>query len=310
MAYSGGCIIGVEVPLIANKTLSVTAYAVDGALSLYTKNEAYAFAKTDYNSPPWQLMDGSLTPKKALTSSGAPNYGMGAMCVPVIAANDLPYRQGLFVVASPPEGKQWYSGSWAAAPRCFGAAASGDVTIRDVTVTSLYAQMVNQIDWNPLENPVKALLCDYEDQSSWMTDFYVGFGVANGMGCQWGEACPVRYIETPNNAELTSLRYQLRDEKKQTLVTLDGVHRVTSTGTVGAEIAATFKWSDDGTTANRLQQLFYIAQMLCRPLVIWLPAGIYYSGSLLELVYTSAPPVITMPAPALYEVTIEGVCQP
>lgn len=306
MGYKGGCLIGVEVPLITNKTLSVDLYAAPGVVDDYTRSQLYAYYTSDYNDPPWQIMDGGNTPGYIGTRLDNSAIGFAAAKIPVMYGS-FPYEQGLYVHISPPTGNAWTLSY----PRTYMAASGG--TITEISVTALYKQMVNQIDWDYTTQPFRALFCDYQINN--YPDFYASFTHSNNstihtLGGIWGEACPIRFIETPNNVELISFRYQQKDDNSQTAKTLDGVQRVVTTGQPAADISATFRWSDDGTTARNLQELLYIASALCRPFLLWIPKGIYYAGPLLELLIPSSPPTITMPAPGVYEITIEGRCQP
>lgn len=124
------------------------------------------------------------------------------------------------------------------------------------------------------------------------------------------EIASAKIVEVPYNQELTSYERRRTAPSMIEVTTLDGAKRQARTGNASTSIRATFKWSDDGTIAATVDGILELARINLYPLIVYIPAGIYYNGPWLDLVIPSNEPTVIMPAPGVYELTIEGKCQP
>lgn len=132
----------------------------------------------------------------------------------------------------------------------------------------------------------------------------------NGNGGLFGELVGVSISELPNNQDLVSYRREIRNPSQKTITTLDGSKRIFVTGGAGVDISATWRWSDDGTLAKEISTTILRATSYGTPYFVYIPAGIWYGGPYLDLVVPTSTPTITMPAPGVYELTLQGECQP
>lgn len=129
-------------------------------------------------------------------------------------------------------------------------------------------------------------------------------------GGRFGELIGASLVELPQNQELTSFSREISNPTMQTIRTLDGSKRSILTGPPSVKMSATWRWSDDGTTAARVQTAIQNAATYGTPLVVYIPGGIWYQGPFLDYVWPDNIPAVTMPAPGVYEITISGECQP
>lgn len=127
---------------------------------------------------------------------------------------------------------------------------------------------------------------------------------------QGAEISMAKIVEVPYNQELVSYRRTPSAPSSIEIKTMDGAVRRYVTGPASTTIAATWRWSDDGTIATQLGDILSLSKSYCYPLIVFAPAGIYYTGAALDLVIPANEPTVTMPAPGVYELTIEGTCQP
>lgn len=116
--------------------------------------------------------------------------------------------------------------------------------------------------------------------------------------------------EMPYNQELTSYRRTRTAPTATEIKTMDGAIRRYVTGNASTSISATFRWSDNGGIARNLSEILEQAKTNAWPLLVYVPAGIYYDGPFLDLVMPTNDPTPIMPTPGNYELTIEGPCQP
>lgn len=129
-------------------------------------------------------------------------------------------------------------------------------------------------------------------------------------GCIWTECYGAYLQELPYNQELVSYRRIRTAPSSTTIKTLDGAIRKVATGLAATSVSTTFKWSDDGTIAEAVSDILRAAADNLTPLILYVPQAVYYGGACLDLIHPSSDPTITMPAPGVYELTIEGTCQP
>ena len=134
--------------------------------------------------------------------------------------------------------------------------------------------------------------------------------VSGSAPVRCSEVASAKIVELPYNQELVSYKRMRTAPSAVEVKTLDGVIRRAQTGKASMSVIATFKWSDNGTIAQKLDQILELSQVNLFPLILYIPAGIYYNGPFLDLVIPRNNPAVTMPAPGVYELTIEGDCQP
>lgn len=129
-------------------------------------------------------------------------------------------------------------------------------------------------------------------------------------GALWQEAYIAFLQELPYNQELTTYRRTRTAPTSTEIKTMDGAIRRYVTGPASTSVNATWRWSDDGTIASAVSEILRIAAETLQPLIVYVPAGIYFDGPFLDLVMPTNDPAVIMPAPGTYEITIEGTCQP
>lgn len=149
------------------------------------------------------------------------------------------------------------------------------------------------------------VLVDLLSQYYWRLYFAAQIGYKTLRECSLAVA-----QELPYNQELVTYRRVPSSPAVTEIKTLDGALRKVITGPAAVTITATFKWSDDGTIAKNIEAILAEAKKQAKPLILYVPSNIYYQGAAIDLVYPSSDPTITMPAPGVYELTIEGTCQP
>lgn len=307
--YGGGCIIGVEVPN------AVTIYASDAGLSGKTIQQAQADkVAAGGDATAWPIDDGALTPYYDGTGTSANATSYAAWTSRNLSAIQG-YAEGVLVKLKPIDGT-CFAGQVAPTWELYGAGGGGS-TFSPRSFSVLSVQSVGgEYDEEAYLAPIKTLFCGFPSGQT-VPNIAAQCAIDNNYlqtvdkkGALWAEAVQVRLVEPPNNLELASFRYQNNGPTVTQTKTLDGALRSFATGGNAIEIAATFRWSDDGTTAQALNAILKIAVQNNRPLVLWIPQGIYYDGPFLELVVPRTRPLITMPAPGVYELTIEGDCQP
>ena len=310
MSYSGGCIIGV---CLHDK--QPVYFGGGGAMEgWYTKADVntYATYKTTTNpQQTWQTFDNAWTPTTEIIN----NYGYSiepnvwAVCEELhtwrrrtVAANAMlacgniranfsitpkwVYASGLntFAIAT---SVQYVRTSW-----------------RELHQDSAYLEAFCYlaVDW-----PAGGGGGVY---NMYGVEFWDDQGPATSSQSLWREVAPVLMVELPYNQELTTYKRTDIAPSSEKVMTLDGASRRYITGSGSTTIDATWRWSDDGTIADKLADILAISMDAGAPLVVYTPRGTYFSGSFLDLVVCDTPPEVTMVAPGVYELHIVGTCQP
>lgn len=138
-----------------------------------------------------------------------------------------------------------------------------------------------------------------------------GGGAVTPTSITTRECAPLLLVEFPNNMELVSYNRVRTAPTTVDYKTLDGAIRRYITGPATTSVSATWRWSDDGSVAKKLdEQILTTAKELASPLVLYVPAGIYFNGPFIDLVIPTNDPHPVMVAPGTYELTLEGSCQP
>lgn len=296
MAYNGGCLIGVG--------FKPNGQYYGSNSYLATPPNSYASAAGASNlTQEWQLSDGATLPG---SSPGIYDYtqkmwvaGAEAFYDPVGAPSIYDKINAIF--AHLPCGK----------------ISTGNITFyheinsayATITGTKLKGSQKSQVTKSYAEANFLAL--DYNRQAFCIYVNLSGYGALN-IGDSWpiSEAVGAYIIELPYKQELVTYRRTVTSPAKVEIKTLDGSIRQATTGQSATNINATFKWSDDGTIAKQINQILVESKNNSKPLIVYIPAGIYYNGPYLDLVIPRNDPAVIMPAPGTYELTIEGDCQP
>lgn len=144
-----------------------------------------------------------------------------------------------------------------------------------------------------------------------LSQYYWRLYFAAQIGYKTLRECSLAVVqELPYNQELVSYRRAPTAPAVTEVKTLDGALRKITTGPASVMITATFKWSDDGTIAKNIGAILAEAKKQAKPLILYVPSNIYYQAAAIDLVYPTNEPTPIMPAPGVYELTIEGTCQP
>lgn len=284
------CIIGVE---LLDQSVRSLAYYADQQ-SIFGRTPASIVSAGATIAEQWPAYDGAYTPYQNATRSvtpAGPNYAGIITGGPALSA----FNSGFLLY------QRTYNGT-TTTPGLYTAASTSTA----FSAQNLHAYTVGDAI------TFKALLYDLPSVAY---SALLGIEIPTASttatpGAYWGEAAWVRMQELPNNMELASFERRNDGPSLQRIKTLDGSIRQYSTGANAWHIRATFRWSDTGTVAAELMAIVAYAIGRAQPIVLYIPQGIYYSGPYLDLVILDSQPVVTMPAPGVYELTIEGACQP
>lgn len=242
---------------------------------------------------PWQIQDGSNTPALYQTygsSTAVGKHAWGAVNVTTPTGVNGIYVSRLYDSTAPTArwyGAQYYNSAWT------------------------QSGTAKWIDWAASDQ--KRYLCIDSAIGTtymyYMLDTYHSTEYAR-YDYGYGELDAARLVELPTTQELVSYRRTQTAPTQIEVKTMDGARRRYVTGVASTSIAATWRWSDDGTIAATLDLILSAAQSTADPLIVYTPAGIYHTGASMDLVVPDNSPAVTMPAPGVYELTIEGTCQP
>lgn len=283
--YNGGPIIGTTLPNM-NNVLGIfappTSFSVAG-----TRNGA--------QTNPWASKDGATSPAVDLSYGSSTTLGRNAWATTTIGKGNS------FFVARH-IGTQSGSVSWQLAQSIGDSyAAYNPEIVQDVgntvgqkrsllAVDSNWGTGINQYNY-PIFNEYKST-----EYARYDSNFL--------------EAVTALCEPLENHQELASYRRTPTAPSITEIKTLDGAIRQVKTGVASTSINATFRWSDDGSHAAAIDNILALSRDNVTPLIVFVPGGIYYNGPFLDLVIPRNDPVVIMPAPGTYELTIEGDCQP
>lgn len=289
MAYNGGCLIGVEQMGSPNP---INFWATNSSLANNTPTTILANA--GIIAPTWQTNDGAWQPEQPAYVSQASNWNWAG----IIASCQTGAGQALLVTyRAPPIELAPTSWSYYSYPDT-----STAPTAITPTVINLSTSTTGRFRRLVLDMPFAyGQYFAMEGRAAAPTTY---------RGARWGEVSWANLQEIPNNQELVSYKRALTAPTAVEVKTMEGAIRRYITGPAGYNISATWRWSDNGTVAANLTDILTTATNNARPLVVYIPAGIYYDGAHLDLVVPTNDPAVTMPAPGVYELTIEGTCQP
>lgn len=309
MAYSGGCVIGC---FFKNPH---QYYAGAGG----TPPATYNAASTGGFSPQpqqWPFCDGANTPNRVVTTSiYMQQFWVAGGGVTFSPLGDRTIENNINALyVSMPRGVVGGGGSFtfaeassASANFSIFATLSGGVWSGGGGVTAIIGQHITG-----LSQQLSSFLA-----FGYTGGFFRARGDITGTGAiqigedlRMGEALAVWAQELPNTQELVSYSRRRTDPSMVEVKTLDGAIRRYITGPSSTSMSATWKWSDDGSIAKNLDQIIEQARQNAAPLLVVIPRKTYYNGPFIDLVYPTNEPHPTMPAPGVYELTIEGTCQP
>ena len=287
MAYNGGCIIGVELV----SYIQPRYIARDGQIIGQTPNALNSESTT--TTANWTGQDGAFTPSQDASASAPYGTPYASAFAYVTAASGT---FALLAEHTPPGTQSPYNVTTFA--KSSGASYSFAKVAADyVAADAMFSNHRRHLAFN--FGAAQYVGVQY---SSVVSSTY--------RGAEWGEVAGADVVEIPNNQDLVSYKRQRTAPTYQEVKTLDGVKRRVITGPASTTFAATWQWSDNGQTAATLDKILAKAAETIAPLVVYIPAGIYYNGPFLDLVIPTNEPAVIMPAPGVYSLTIEGTCQP
>ena len=294
MAYNGGCIIGVELRGTQNRSL-IYLTGRDSSVVGVTGNSI--IAETGTIAARWPISDGAFTPMQDATDTSS----YGTPYAAALASDGLTGSSGWGLLADMGEKVAAYP--MRTYCKAQSTASTFSVVVPDeVTATTIYdatpAQRTRTLAFN-FGNNAGAVALQYSSPNS-----------SYWRGAYWGEVSGCLVTELPNGPEIATYNRVRTAPSTVDYKTLDGAIRRYVTGPATTSISATFRWSDNGAVAAALDQYLTLAADNALPLVVYVPSGIYYNGPFLDLVVPTNNPHPTMPAPGVYELTIEGTCQP
>lgn len=286
MAYNGGCFIGVPIkqtyPIIIKNS---------------QQTQLPGSATDDYTVQEWPLVDGGWSPYLVQKYSEWLSYQVTAY-YHRMETTGLPagYKGVIY-------GAKWVVNKPALAIQTTASNTYGGVTPKEQTMLEDYVNNINSGHFL------------FITSANFYSFRIVETGQVSATNTVYGlsECAPVAGYELPNQEELVSFRRETTAPAAIEIKTLDGTIRKVSTGQPATTISARWQWSDDGTIKSFLAGILRYAAMQNYPLIIYLPgANWQQSGASIDLVWPSSGdyPVITSPAPGVYELTIEGDCQP
>lgn len=300
MAYGGGCIIGAQI--------ITTDKRYQNGWELLPTTEADA-ATYDRLEPTWPQYDGAWTPK----DSGTAAYSSGPAGWWATLANDVAGSRHAFLVATPYTAQGGVNPSqmgiaWAQAGSYGSGSGRKYLYFRKSGSTSIGTSIrvdpdVGYSRWiifDELSTNATSFCLDVIDRTPAASEHLI----------RVSEFTLLSYAEMTENQELVSYRRTRTAPSAVEIKTMDGAVRKYVTGSASTAISATWRWSDNGAIASKLDNILRYAQDSGSPLVVYVPSGIYYNGPFLDIVRATNEPTVTMPAPGIYELTIEGTCQP
>lgn len=264
-------------------------------LGLFGPPSSYpnAISAASANSNPWQAKDGAWQPAIDLaygTSTATGRHAWAAM--QATGANG--FLAGRLKSSSTPETITYYR------------AASYSDSFASFTPANIFAYssaVGERAGWLAIDPDIGTTY------NYLLLDAYSSLAYAR-YDSNYLEATPTKCQIMPNNQELVSYKRAQTAPTATEVKTMDGAIRRYITSPAGYNVSATWRWSDNGTTAANLAAILKEAMANAYPLIVYIPAGIYYDGAHLDLVVPTSDPAVTMPAPGVYELTIEGSCQP
>lgn len=295
MAYSGGCLIGTKAAE-DGRVYSVKFSSRSASISGVTPSDLDAESTT--LDAGWQTYDGAWTPAQNGERTQTSNYQRAAVYASAPSLSVIP-SWGLLFGYETKLSAQVYN-----LHNFFSAASASSGFATASTAQGLAVQPLR------LQSSTRRLDVDFPTGAAYVAEEMMRTFTGTVCGALWEEAYVTFLQELPYNQELTTYRRTRTAPTATEIKTMDGAIRRYVTGAASTSISGTWRWSDDGTIAKSLGEILRIAAETLQPLVIYVPAGIFFDGPFLDLVIPTADPTITMPAPGVYELTIEGTCQP
>lgn len=287
MQYNGGCLIGVEyigANVYAAQPPNPTDYASAASASL--------------TFPSWPAYDGSFTPSTLATWTTA--LPTNTQWWAATAANSN--ANAIFASTVAPRSQEFVT-FYSTVSGSFSQIANEGLSVDGIAISNGVAVKNSATD-------CRALAYNHNGTAAMVAYSSYPYITTTKHACYCGELAQAQIVEIPNNQELVSYKRAQVAPTATEVKTMDGAIRRYVTGSASYTLSATWRWSDNGTTAATLSGIFRDAMANAYPLIVYIPAGIYYDGAHLDLVVPTNDPAVTMPAPGVYELTIEGSCQP
>ena len=293
MAYNGGCIVGVKAFEDAYVKLSNRSGSISGVTPTTLNGES-----STTQSAAWQCMDGAWTPAQNVERQ-QPSGTMYAIIYANAPSLSILPSWGLLFGYTTKQTAQSYN-----LHQYFTAASSSSGFASYNGVSVLNVQPLK------LQSDRRRLLLDWPSGTGYVAEQMRRSYNGTDAGACFTEAYGAYIQELPYGQELVSYRRTRTAPTATEIKTMDGAIRRYVTGSASTSVSATWRWSDDGTIATKLTEILRCAMETLQPLIVYVPAGIYYDGPFLDLVMPTSDPTITMPAPGVYELSLEGTCQP
>lgn len=295
MAYNGGCLIGVKAAedgRVFNVNFCSRSATISGVTPTTLNSE------TTTVSASWQPNDGSWVPYQNCERTQSSNPQRAAVYATAPSLSVIPSWGLLFGYETKLTAQAYNLHSY------FTAASSSSGFVAANNAQGLSVRPLK------LQSSTRRLVVDFPTGVAYVAEEMARSYNGSYCGACWQEAYVSFLQELPYNQELVTYRRTRTAPTSMDIKTLDGAIRRAVTGVASTSISGTWRWSDDGTIAKSVGEILRIAMETLMPLVVYVPAGIYYEGPFLDLVIPSSEPTITMPAPGVYELIIEGTCQP
>lgn len=290
MSYGGGCLIGVE--YVAQNVYAGQSPNPDNFSAASSASLTFAS---------WPAYDGAFTPK--ILASWRTSLPTTTEWWAVTSGNNK--ANALFAATVVPGAEEqvvFYktvSGSFAR----FGGVSSSPLR-------GVFISRGEGVTINAGTADCRTIMFDHDGSHAMISYASQPYVTARVHNCYCSELAQAQIVEMPNNQQLINYKRTQTAPTSIDIKTMDGAIRRYATGGASTDITATWRWSDDGELARKLTDILKDAVKNVYPLIIYIPQGLYYDESHLDLVVPNSPPAIIMPAPGVYELTIDGSCQP